>query len=123
MSPLERTIPIPSIRTFTYVKYFKVKSKRWTHAFFCEHPSGCNRIFRKWHNLFDHLRSHTKEKPFICLVRGCEHGFTQKSNLNKHMLTHGKKKVPYLKCSLCEATVSKNRVLEHYLHHQGDSFD
>lgn len=28
MSPLERTIPIPSIRTFTYVKYFKVKSKR-----------------------------------------------------------------------------------------------
>jgi hypothetical protein len=37
MTPLEKTIPIPSIRTFTYVKYFKVKSKRWTQAFFCEH--------------------------------------------------------------------------------------
>ena len=57
-SQLEKNLHIPKLRTFKYVKYFKAESKRWTQIFICEHEK-CDRSFKKWHNLFDHLRSHT----------------------------------------------------------------
>jgi hypothetical protein len=58
LTTLEKSLHVPNLRTFKYVKYFKPESKRWTQVFLCEHKT-CTRSFKKWHNLFDHLRSHT----------------------------------------------------------------
>uniref|UniRef100_A0A3Q3XC08 C2H2-type domain-containing protein n=1 Tax=Mola mola TaxID=94237 RepID=A0A3Q3XC08_MOLML len=46
----------------------------------------CNKIFLKNFDLQQHIRSHTGEKPFQCIV--CGRAFAQKSNVKKHMQTH-----------------------------------
>lgn len=53
-----KSLKLPSLRSFKYVKYFKEQSKRWSQIFLCEHGK-CDKTFKKWHNLFDHMRSHT----------------------------------------------------------------
>nr|CAB3265849.1 sal-like protein 3 [Phallusia mammillata] len=46
----------------------------------------CSKPFTCQSALEIHLRSHTKERPFVCRV--CERGFTTKGNLKQHLLTH-----------------------------------
>ncbi|XP_056130663.1 zinc finger protein 341 [Lampris incognitus] len=46
----------------------------------------CEKIFSKNFDLQQHIRSHTGEKPFQCIV--CGRAFAQKSNVKKHMQTH-----------------------------------
>jgi uncharacterized Zn-finger protein len=54
----------------------------------CDHQ-GCQQHFRKWHNFYNHLRFHTKEKPFVCpYFNTCGQSFSQMSNLNKHIKVH-----------------------------------
>ena len=49
--------------------------------------------------MFDHLRIHTKEKPYCCPVYDCNRKFTQQSNLNKHLDTHNKQSI--IVCGHC----------------------
>ncbi|CAF93318.1 unnamed protein product [Tetraodon nigroviridis] len=46
----------------------------------------CDKVFSKNFDLQQHIRSHTGEKPFQCIV--CGRPFAQKSNVKKHMQTH-----------------------------------
>jgi len=46
----------------------------------------CSKEFTKNFDLQQHIRSHTGEKPFQCVV--CGRAFAQKSNVKKHMATH-----------------------------------
>ncbi|XP_041702421.1 zinc finger protein 341 isoform X2 [Coregonus clupeaformis] len=46
----------------------------------------CEKVFSKNFDLQQHIRSHTGEKPFQCIV--CGRAFAQKSNVKKHMQTH-----------------------------------
>ncbi|KAL6483660.1 hypothetical protein MHYP_G00085320 [Metynnis hypsauchen] len=46
----------------------------------------CDKVFTKNFDLQQHIRSHTGEKPFQCIV--CGRAFAQKSNVKKHMQTH-----------------------------------
>ncbi|XP_039623291.1 zinc finger protein 341 isoform X3 [Polypterus senegalus] len=48
--------------------------------------SFCEKTFTKNFDLQQHVRSHTGEKPFQCIV--CGRAFAQKSNVKKHMQTH-----------------------------------
>ncbi|TNV81930.1 hypothetical protein FGO68_gene8953 [Halteria grandinella] len=76
-------------KKFLFVKFLKPKARRWSQCFVCQHKKGkCNAIFKKWHNIFDHIRSHTKEKPFRCRAPGCLLAFSQHSNLIKHQKIH-----------------------------------
>jgi uncharacterized Zn-finger protein len=89
---------IPNSKNFAFVKYYNPATTRWSQLFVCT-EKNCQKQFRKWHNLFDHLRIHTMEQPYECPVVGCSKTFTQRSNLNKHLYTHRKRSA--LKCSKC----------------------
>lgn len=45
----------------------------------------CGKMFTS-SKLRQHMRAHTKEKPYRCSV--CEQGFSMSGNLKRHMMTH-----------------------------------
>ncbi|KAH9404275.1 PREDICTED: zinc finger protein 184-like [Rhagoletis zephyria] len=49
---------------------------------------SCTMRFSQTHQLKLHLRSHTGERPYICTWPGCNSAFSQKPGLKSHMLTH-----------------------------------
>ena len=59
--------------------------------------------------MFDHLRYHSGEKPYICPVQTCLKKFTQKSNMKKHLFT--KHKLGSLCCAVCQEQFKKHSVL------------
>lgn len=88
------TTPVPNLKTFIHVRYLREDRQRWCTALICQQGEEvgdhhrCDRMFKKWHNLFDHLRTHSLERPYVYSFQGCKNAFTQKSNLNKHMVLH-----------------------------------
>lgn len=113
LAHFEGRVPIPTSKNFIQIKFVNSKSGRHQCAFQCCEKNGtCNRVFRKWHNLFDHLRIHTGERPFLCPVDGCDYNFNQLSNQNKHLDTHrGKEKLP---CKKCKGLYDRSRILFHF---------
>ena len=81
------------------MEYRKPCTGRGTLRFMvCKHEN-CGKVFRKWHNFFDHLMIHTNERPFKCQYQHCQTSFTQECNLTKHMEIHfGVKR---FRCGLC----------------------
>ena len=81
---------VPSSRMFNIYKFKNPETLRYLKVLKCEHL-GCSQSFKKWHNFYNHLRTHTNERPFECVLRfviNCKKAFTQKSNLNKHVKQH-----------------------------------
>ena len=48
----------------------------------------CGKLFGKKAILIDHIRTHTKEKPFHCPYSGCEKSFAEKGNMKIHYKRH-----------------------------------
>jgi len=53
--------------------------------------AGCTRMqkpFTKRHKMFNHLRTHTGERPFACQIEGCGKRFSRPDSLATHVKTH-----------------------------------
>ena len=66
INSLPKSLVVPKSRKYRYIRYKCSKTQRWSQVFICD--NGCGKLFRKWHNLFDHMRIHSKEKPFYCPI-------------------------------------------------------
>lgn len=82
---------VPKTKQFRIYENRNSMSRKIIRLLCCTHPD-CSKVFRKWHNFYDHLRIHTKERPYVCNHPNCGLTFTQKANLNKHAEIHSGKK-------------------------------
>lgn len=62
---------LPKTKLFSQITFISRTTARKSLALSCDHE-GCGKFFKKWHNLLDHLRIHTDEKPFQCPIQGCD---------------------------------------------------
>ncbi|OTF71990.1 hypothetical protein BLA29_002321 [Euroglyphus maynei] len=49
---------------------------------------GCGKKFSRQENLKNHIRTHTKERPYCCEIDGCMKKFTNTSDRAKHRRIH-----------------------------------
>ena len=75
----------------------------------------CQKAFSRLDSLNVHKRSHTKEKPFQCLF--CQKSFTTSGELNVHKPSHTKIK-PF-QCLLCQKDFTNSSNLNVHSRRQG----
>ncbi|KAI8374221.1 uncharacterized protein BYT42DRAFT_499248 [Radiomyces spectabilis] len=59
-------------------------------VFQCQGYGDCRMVFTRSEHLARHMRKHTGEKPFKCIVSGCDRMFSRFDNMMQHTQTHNK---------------------------------
>ncbi|KAI8997521.1 hypothetical protein BDB01DRAFT_771436 [Pilobolus umbonatus] len=60
--------------------------------FRCTGFGECSMVFTRSEHLARHERKHTGEKPYQCIITGCQRMFSRYDNMIQHTQTHGKSK-------------------------------
>ncbi|ORZ09289.1 hypothetical protein BCR42DRAFT_424121 [Absidia repens] len=76
---------MPLSKKRTYQRHSEPK------LFQCTGFGDCKMVFTRSEHLARHARKHTGEKPFKCVVPGCERAFSRFDNMIQHTSTHNKK--------------------------------
>ena len=74
-------------------KQFKTKFALKRHSLIHSQERGhkcskCGKLFSLPQYLREHMNTHTKDKPYICGVGGCQEKFRQAGKLSIHRRTH-----------------------------------
>ncbi|KAM3587540.1 uncharacterized protein V6R79_008686 [Siganus canaliculatus] len=65
----------------------------------------CSRVLPYSADIAKHLRSHTEERPFICVT--CEKGFKYKDTLKKHQIIHSHEGIREEQCKTAEQILAE----------------
>ncbi|KAI8983450.1 hypothetical protein BDB01DRAFT_790804 [Pilobolus umbonatus] len=65
-----------------------IKKTSKSKLFQCSGFGNCQMIFTRSEHLARHIRKHTGEKPFNCVVPGCKRRFSRLDNMMQHTQTH-----------------------------------
>ena len=97
--------PLPHSTEFIVFKFSKAnESESHSRIFQCKFGDNCHRVIQSPSKFYDHLRSHTCERPFVC--HHCDAAFAQKTNLVKH-LQHVHDRQQLFECNHCKRTFSR----------------
>jgi hypothetical protein len=76
------------------------------HLYMCKYAGLCQRVNNGISKFLDHMRTHTRERPYKCTISGCIASFTQKTNIKQHIKEVHMKVEPYI-CFHCPRTFTK----------------
>jgi hypothetical protein len=75
--------PVPACDKYVIYEFVTdTQQEALFRLFHCKFGDSCSRLYHSLYKFFDHLRTHTRERPFIC---HCGIAFAQRTNLMKHV--------------------------------------
>ena len=100
-------VPLKSTEFVVFVfKSFDSDTAGDSKLFQCKYGGLCHKITPNLSKFMDHMRTHTKERPFKCTYPGCGKAFSQKTNVKQHIKEVHQQLKPF-KCDYCDKTFSK----------------
>ena len=78
--------------------------------FKCPYTDICNHVTKYRHNLKNHIRFHTGERPYACDL--CGLCFVQQGDCKRHMLTHPE--MNGVQCDYCRIRIPKSKIESHH---------